>query len=108
VRMAMRLDPYSAHGWAHLLGRALMMSGSYADGAEAYLKSTFPRFGYYADAAGCYAALGRDQDAAAQAARALEMNSDFTISGYVEGLAYLNEADRARHRKILEAAPLPA
>ncbi|MEE8333752.1 MAG: BTAD domain-containing putative transcriptional regulator, partial [Alphaproteobacteria bacterium] len=61
VRMAMRLDPYSAHGWAHLLGRALMMSGSYAEAAEAFLKCAFPRFGYHADAAGCYAALGRDQ-----------------------------------------------
>jgi len=107
IRMAMRLDPYTAHDWAHLLGRALMMSENYADAADAYLRSSYPRFGYHADAAGCYGMLGKQGDAAAQAARVREMKPDFSVADYVAGLAYADEADRARHRRILEAAPLP-
>ena len=108
IRMAMRLDPYSSPLWAHLLGRALMMSGEYAEAGEAYLNSSFPRSGYHADAAGCYARLGLEAEMAAQVELVLKMNPDFTISGYVSGLAYANDADRNRHREILSATPLPA
>ena len=108
IRMAMRLDPYSAPVWAHLLGRALMMSGEYAEASEAYFKSSFPRYGYHADAAGCYAKLGMDAESASQVELALKLKPDFTISGYVAGLAYMHDRDRDRHREILSAAPLPS
>ncbi|MHA1565245.1 MAG: BTAD domain-containing putative transcriptional regulator [Alphaproteobacteria bacterium] len=107
IRMAMRLDPYSSPVWAHLLGRALMITGEYAEACEVYLKSSFPRFGYHADAAGCYAKLGLVTESASQAELALNMKPDFTVSGYVAGLAYMHDADRDHHRKILSAAPLP-
>ncbi len=103
----MRLDPYSAPVWAHLMGRALMMSGRYAEAAEAYLGSSFPRFGYHADAAGCFAKLGLAEEAAAQAEAVLRMKPDFTIAGYVSGLLYESEVERERHRDILTVAPLP-
>ncbi len=44
---------------------------------------------------------------ASQAELVLKMKPDFTISGYVAGLAYMHDADRDRHREILSAAPLP-
>ncbi len=108
IRMAMRLDPYSAPVWAHLLGRALMQQGNYAEAIEAYLKSSYPRFGYHADMAGCYAKLGKKDEAAKQAALAIKLKPDFSVSDYVAKLAYKNEQDRERHRDVLQEGPLPA
>jgi TolB-like protein/DNA-binding winged helix-turn-helix (wHTH) protein len=107
IRMAMRLDPYSSPIWAHLLGRALMQAGEYKDAAAAFLNSSFPRFGYYAEAAGCYAALGEEEAAARQAERALELNPAFRIDDYVANLAFQTEDDRRRHGEIIGLAPLP-
>ncbi len=107
IRTAMRLDPYSAPAWAHLLGRALLQQGSYGEAIEAYRMSSYPRFGYHADMAGCYARLGRQDDAAQQAVLALELKPDFSVADYVARLAYEKTPDRERHRRLLQAAPLP-
>ncbi len=107
IRTAMRLDPYSSPVWSHLLGRALMMSGTYGEASEAYLRSSFPRFGYHADAAGCYAKLAMSDKMNVQVGHALTMEPNFTISRYIAGLPYLDEAERARHREILSASSLP-
>ncbi len=106
--MAMRLDPYSAPVWAHLLGRALMQQGNYAEAIEAYLKSSYPRFGYHADMAGCYAKLGMQDEAARQAALAIKLKPEFSVSDYVATLAYKNEQDRERHRDVLQDGLFPA
>jgi TolB-like protein/regulator of sirC expression with transglutaminase-like and TPR domain len=108
IRMAMRLDPYSSPDWAHLLGRALMLLGRYAEAVEAYLQSSYPRFGYHADMAGCYAKLDMPAEAAEAAARATELKPDFSVADYVAGLVYRDEQYRERHRDLLKGAPLPA
>lgn len=107
IRMAMRLDPYSSPMWAHLLGRSLMMMGQFAEAGAEFSKCAFPRFGYHADAAGCFANAGKSHEAEVQVACALEMNPKFTIRKYVDGLYYEFDKDRARHREILSAASLP-
>ena len=107
IRMAMCLDPYSAPVWAHLLGRALMLAGNYAEAVEAYAKSSYPRFGYHADMAGCYAAMGMNGEAEKQARLVTEMKPNFSTASYIERLVYKDEASRERHRELLQAAPLP-
>ncbi len=107
IRMAMRLDPYSSPMWAHLLGRALMMSGQFAEAGAEFSKCAFPRYGYHADAAGCFANAGMSREVEVQTARALEMNPEFTIQEYVDGLYYEFDEDRARHREILSNTSLP-
>ena len=107
IRMAMRLDPYSSPMWTHLLGRALMMSGQFAEAGAEFSKCAFPRFGYHADAAGCFANAGMSREAEAQVASTLEMNPEFTIRKYVDGLFYEFDEARARHREILSSTSLP-
>ncbi len=107
VREAMRLDPYSAPVWAHLLGRALMHLGRYDEAIEAYGKSDFPRFGTHADMAGCYGLLGMKDEAGGQVARTLELKPGFSRAGYLLKLPYAHQQDRDRHGELLGAAPLP-
>ena len=77
------------------------------DAAAAFLNSSFPRFGYYAEAAGCYAALGAEEAAARHAERALELNPAFRIDDYVANLAFQMEDDQRLHGEIIGLAPLP-
>ncbi len=85
-----------------------MQQGNYAEAIEAYLKSSYPRFGYHADMAGCYAKVGMKDEAAQQVALAIKLKPDFSVSDYVAKLAYKNEQDRERHRDVLQEGPLPA
>jgi len=105
--LAARLDPFSASMSAHLLGRALMLAGRYEEAVDAYARCGYPRFGYHADAAGCLAMLGRHVEAAAEVRRALALNSDYSVSSFVDTLCYPSDADRNRHRDILSAAAFP-
>jgi TolB-like protein/Tfp pilus assembly protein PilF len=107
IQSAMRLDPYTSPVWAHLLGRALMMTGQYDKAIDAYMKSSYPRFGYHADMAGCYMKLGEKQEAAIQADYVLELNPGFTLSDYVDSLAYKHDQERRHHQALLEAVPWP-
>ncbi len=107
LNLAMRLDPYSLGHWAHMLGAALMLSGRYEEAAAAYRQSGRARFDHHANMAGCLGKLGRTDEAADQAELALGLKADFTISNYVAGLAYDDEAQRDRHLQILSTAPLP-
>ncbi len=104
IRMAMRLDPYWSPAWAHLLGLALMMAGDYTEAVEAYKKCAVSRVAHHADAAACHSALGNDQGASKEAAIALELQADFKIDPYTDGLPYAHNDDRVRHRQLLAAA----
>jgi adenylate cyclase len=104
IRLAIRLDPYSAPMWAHLLGRALMMSGAFSGAIDAYLKSGYPRYGYYAEMAACYKELGQDEEALRQCELALQLNPGFSLDGYCSSLPFKQTEDQARHHKLLAAA----
>ena len=84
-----------------------MMLGQFAEAGAEFSKSAFPRFGYHADAAGCFAKASMLREAAAQVASTQEINPEFTITNYVDGLSYEFDEDRARHREILSAISLP-
>ena len=107
IRKATHLDPFSSTTWAHLLGRALMMSGEFEEAADCFQRNAFPRFGYYAEAAGCYGMLGLVDLAKTQTELALRMNPLFTIAGYSNGLPFENKSQIDHHMSILSAAPLP-
>ncbi len=107
VRKAVRLDPYSVQTWAHLLGRALLMSRLYEEAIEAYGQSSPPRFGCHADMAGCYAELGKASEVRAQTEETLRLKPDFSISDYVDRLTYRHSQDREHHRDLLRKADLP-
>ncbi|MFT5114075.1 MAG: adenylate cyclase [Parasphingorhabdus sp.] len=106
--MAIRLDPFSATMWAHLLGRSLLQQGRFTEAIEVYSTTDYPRFGYHADMAGCYANLEKHVEDGEHVAEVLKLKPNFSVSEYIAQLAYKYERDRERHRTLLETAPLPA
>jgi adenylate cyclase len=107
VRKAMQLDPLGAHGFAHLLGRALRANRRYEDAIEAYKQVRTPRYQFCAELAACYAATDNDQEAAKQTAETLRLNPDFSTETYVASLSYKNAEDREHLRDTLRRAGLP-
>jgi adenylate cyclase len=107
VEKAVRLDPLAADSRAHLLGRALFGAGRYADALAAFKRIASPRPDHLADLAGCYARLGRSEDARACATRVLEVQPDFSVGGYVERRALSEASDRDQLRDALVDAGLP-
>jgi adenylate cyclase len=107
ARQSMRLDPYNAAGRAHLLGRALFISGSYEDAIEAFKQVPVPRFSHHAEIAACYAQLGSDEKASQHAEQVLSLNPDFSIAEHVRGLPFKESRDRDRYRDGLRKAGLP-
>jgi hypothetical protein len=83
------------------------MCGDYATAADNFLNSSFPRFGYHAEAAGCLAQSQKPDEARLQVEQVLRMNPGFTVSEYVDGLAFADPADRQRHKDILATTRLP-
>jgi len=53
------------------------------------------------------AQMGNAAEAKQLAARVLELEPGFTIGGYMESLAYREEADRTHHLEGLRKAGLP-
>ena len=107
VRRAMRLDPYSAPSWAHLLGRSLMLSDDYEAAIEAYRQSSTPRVGHHADRAACYTQLGQAKEAELEVAEALKLKPDFSISVHMKTQYHKSLKDRRRHHELLRATGLP-
>jgi adenylate cyclase len=107
VRKAMQLDPLGAHGFAHLLGRALRAGRRYEDAIEAYKQVRVPRYQFCAELAACHAAAGNDAEAARQTAETLRLNPEFSADAYVADLPYRNADDRAHLRDTLRRAGLP-
>lgn len=58
VELAMRLDPFEAGSWAHLLGRALLAARRYREAIEAFRRIPVLRPDHHADVAACAAMLG--------------------------------------------------
>ncbi len=107
ARQSMRLDPYNAAGRAHLLGRALYISGSYEDAIEAFKQVRVLRFSHHAEIAACYAQLGSDEKAGQHAGNVLSLKPDFSIADHVKGLPFKESRDRDRYRDGLRKAGLP-
>lgn len=107
IRKAIRLDPYEAHLRAHLLGRSLYALRDYEGALSAFRQIPSPRYRHLADMAAISAQMGKADEAKALAAKVLELEPGFTITGYMEGLAYREDADRAHHLEGLRKSGLP-
>jgi adenylate cyclase len=108
VETAMRIDPYEAESWAHLLGRALFSCQRYEAALEAFKHLPKVKYAHLAYKAACYAYLGQDEEARAQAADLLAMKPDFSAGDFVAALTYKQQRDSDHLLDGLRKAGLPA
>ncbi len=110
IEKAMRLSPlYSA--WylavqAHadrLVGRFDEAIAAYRDSIERNPNHIGPHIGLTA----CFAEVGRDEEARAQAAQLLKINPSFTLAKYAESLTYKDPAESEKTLEALRSAGLP-
>jgi TolB-like protein len=80
VREAMRLNPYHPEWYWVNLGSVLYEAGKYADAAEAFGRVTGPGYWVHCRLAGCYAQLGRMNEAKEEAAEALRLRPEFLVA----------------------------
>ncbi len=107
VRKAMRLDPYDADAWAHLLGRALFGARQYREAISAFKRVPLPRYSHHALLAVCHAYLGDDEQAEVERAEILRLKQDFSSSEFCNALFYKNDVDRQHVRQGLIEGGLP-
>ena len=107
IEKAMRLDPYHADDWAHLLGRSLFGVRRYEDAVGALMRVPTPKYSHHAYMAACYAHLAVDDRAGIQRAKVLEMKSDFKAKDFLETLFYRNQEDQCHLLDGLRKAGLP-
>ena len=80
IREAMRLNPYHPEHYWQNLGSVLHAARKYADAAEAFGRMTRPGYWVLCRLAGCYAQLGRMNEATEAAADALRLRPDFSLA----------------------------
>jgi TolB-like protein/cytochrome c-type biogenesis protein CcmH/NrfG/DNA-binding winged helix-turn-helix (wHTH) protein len=80
VREGMRLNPYHPEWYWTNLGSVLYEAGKYADAAVAFGRVTAPGYWLMCRIAGCYAQLGRMNEAKEAAANALRLRPDFSVA----------------------------
>jgi TolB-like protein/Flp pilus assembly protein TadD len=95
IREAMRLNPYHPEHYWQNLGSVLHMARKYADSAEAYGRMTRPGYWVLCRLAGCYAQLGRMNEATEAVADALRLRPDFSLAK-----VRLREVDTAEAQHI--------
>ncbi|NJM91721.1 MAG: hypothetical protein HC861_02840 [Rhodospirillaceae bacterium] len=80
MRQAMRLNPYHPEWYWDDLAIVLHMAERYEDAIEAYGHRTRPGAWVLSRIAACYAQMGRMEEAAAVAAKVLQIKPDFSIA----------------------------
>lgn len=80
IREAMRLNPYHPEWYWVNLGSVLYAARRYADAAEAFGRVTPPGYWVMCRLAGCYAQLGRMNEAKEAAAEALRLRPNFSVA----------------------------
>lgn len=80
IREAMRLNPYHPEWYWVNLGSVLYAARRYADAAEAFGRVTPPGYWVMCRLAGCYAQLGRVNEAREAAAEALRLRPNFSVA----------------------------
>ncbi len=107
IEQAMRLNPYEADTFAHLLGRALFGLEQYEDAVSAFMRAPAGRYANQAYLSACFAHLAMPEKAAARAANVVRLKKDFAAKAFVASLFYNEENDEARLREGLLKAGLP-
>ena len=107
IRKAMRLDPYDADAWAHLLGRALVGAHQCRDALSAFKRVPLPRYSHHAFMAVCYTHLDDDELAEVERAEVLRLKPDFSSGEFCKTLFYKDDANRQHVREGLIKVGLP-
>jgi adenylate cyclase len=107
VLKAMRLDPYDADAWAHLLGRALFGARQYRDALTAFKRVPVPPYSQHALMAACHIYLDDHELAAAEGAEILRLKPNFRSGEFCEALFYKDDADRQHVHEGLSKVGLP-
>lgn len=107
VRFAMRLDPYEADAWAHLLGRNLYDLSQYAEAADSFKRVPRPVYWHHAYLAVCHEKQGDSSSAEAARAECLRLKPDFSSSAYCSGLFYQDCSNCERLCEEMKKAQLP-
>ena len=107
VRKAMRLDPYDADAWAHLLGRALFGARQYREAISEFKRVPLPRYSNHAFMAVCHTYLGDDEKAEVERAETLCLKQDFSSGDFCKALFYKDNTDRQYVRQGLIKVGLP-
>jgi len=110
LQKAIRLDPFHPPNYLERLAFAHAGLGDYAQCIEAANRGIAldPNYvGLRVDAATCYAALGRAEDAKAAAAEILRINPRFTLKAFEAYAPFTDEGDRDWKVKMLRIAGVP-
>jgi adenylate cyclase len=108
IRKAMRLDPYDADAWAHLLGRALFGARQYRDAVSAFKRIPLMRYSHHAFLAACLAYLGDHDRAEIECKEVLRLKLNFSAGDFCnKALFYDDDADRQHLGQGLIKAGLP-
>jgi adenylate cyclase len=108
IGKAMRLDPYDADAWVHLLGRALFGARQYREAISAFKRVPLPRYAHHAFLAACLAYLGDDEQAEVERTEVLCLKQDFSSGDFCDkALFYKDDGDRQHVRQGLVKAGLP-
>jgi len=110
LQQAIRLDPFHPPNYLERLAFAHASLGDYEQCIEATSRGIAldPNYvGLHVDAATCYAALGREQEARAAAAEILRTNPRFTLKAFASYAPFTHERDRDWKMNMLRKAGVP-
>lgn len=107
VRKAMRLDPYGAHQYVHLLGRALYSARRYQEAVHVFQQIFTPDCGHHAALAACYAQMHMDCKARFHVSEVLRLKPKFSIARYMRGITFADRTHQEHCFEGLRKAGLP-
>ncbi len=107
AQLAIRLNPYHPGFYRFNLGRALMCLGRYEEAAETIASATPQQAHWRPYLAACYAALGRDREAARVVREIFDAEPDFSLE-YLSATMLFRSRERTDELfRLMEAAGLP-
>jgi len=110
MEQAIRLDPFHPPNYLERLAFAHAGLGDYEQCVEAINRGIAldPNYvGLHVDAATCYSALGREEEARAAAAEILRTNPRFTLRAFASYAPFTHESDRDWKVQMLRKAGVP-
>ena len=110
LQQAIRLDPFHPPNYLERLADAYAGVGKYEQCIEAAERGVAinPNYvGLHVSRAGCYAALGRIEEAKAAAAQILRTNPRFTLKAFASYAPFSSQRDREQRVNLLRIAGVP-
>ncbi len=110
IEKAMRLSPLYSAWYLAVQAHAYRLTGRYQEAVACYrdsIERNPDHIGPHIGLAACYAKMGQDEEARAQAVEVLRINSTFTLARYAERLTYRDQAQSDKTLQALRRAGLP-